>query len=360
MMARIPCLVVVVRSSTSGQPSIVIRIRTTGAPPIEGWAKTAPLGSNYLPSSFAAEIAALKELGPLVIGRDPRSPAAIDVVMDRAMMAGTAAKAVINMACWDILGKATGLPTSALLGGSLTKNPPGFCVINFGDPETGVKDALAEAEKGFKFMQIKAGAVDPLSDAGRVKAIRKALPESVTAWADVNAGWNLDQALTYARALGQDITVPLEQPCRLTSHCAEVGRRTDLPIVMDEGIVIMLDLITAHAAGVTAINIKPSRVGGFTKARTLRDAAIALDIKVNIDDTWGCALTTAQNMQLAASTPPDRLRAVDLFTEWISPMIADVPRMQSDGRVDYTVLPGNGFGSVNLDMLGEPLFQVTG
>ncbi|KAM0084667.1 hypothetical protein ACKRZS_003068 [Fusarium odoratissimum] len=179
-MARIPCLVVVVRSSTSGQPSIVIRIRTTGAPPIEGWAETAPLGSNYLPSSFAADIAALKELGPLVIGLDPRSPAAIDVVMDRAMMAGTAAKAVINMACWDILGKATGLPTSALLGGSLTKNPPGFCVINFGDPETGVKDALAEAEKGFKFMQIKAGAVDPLSDAGRVKAIRKALPESVT------------------------------------------------------------------------------------------------------------------------------------------------------------------------------------
>ncbi|KAM0084666.1 hypothetical protein ACKRZS_003067 [Fusarium odoratissimum] len=144
------------------------------------------------------------------------------------------------------------------------------------------------------------------------------------------------------------------------SHCAEVGRRTDLPIVMDEGIVTMLDPITAHAAGVTAINIKPSRVGGFTKARTLRDAAIALDIKVNIDDTWGCALTTAQNMQLAASTPPDRLRAVDLFTEWIIPMIADVPRMQSDGRVGYTVLPGNGFGSVNLDMLGEPLFQVTG
>ncbi|TVY61178.1 Cis-3-hydroxy-L-proline dehydratase [Fusarium oxysporum f. sp. cubense] len=139
--------------STSGQPSIVIRIRTTGTPPIEGWAETAP------------QIAALKELGPLVIGLDPRSPAAIDVVMDRAMMAGTAAKAVINMACWDILGKATGLPTSALLGGSLTKNPPGFCVINFGDPETGVKDALAEAEKGFKFMQIKAGAVDPLSDA---------------------------------------------------------------------------------------------------------------------------------------------------------------------------------------------------
>jgi L-alanine-DL-glutamate epimerase-like enolase superfamily enzyme len=338
------------------QPSIVIRIRTDNG--IEGWAESAPFGSGYLPSSFTGELAALKELGPLVIGLDPRSPPAVTAVMDRAMMSGMAAKSLIDIACWDILGKAVGLPTSTLLGGCLTENPPAFAVVGFGDPEAGVKKALAEVEKGTLFLQIKVGS-DPLVDAKRVKAIRKALPDNVTAWADANAGYSLDQALTFARALGGELTVPFEQPCRLMSHCVEVGRRTGLPIVLDEGIVTMSDLVTAHAAGVSGINIKPARVGGFTKARVLRDAAAALDMKINIDDTWGCALLSAQNIQLAVSTPPDRLRAVDLFTEWTEPMIADVPRMQSDGRVSHTVLPGNGFSSVKLELLGEPLFELT-
>lgn len=339
----------------SGQPSLVVRIRTDNG--YEGWAESAPLGSDYLPSSFTSELAALKELAPVILGLDPCSPAIINTTMDRAMMAGLPAKAILDMACWDIFGRKMKLPTATLLGGQLTKYMPAFSVIGVGDPQTGVQKARDELGKGLKAMQMKVGD-DPFNDARRVKAICEAMPDSVDMWADANGGWNLEQALKFTRALGQDTAISIEQPCRLLSDSAAVGQRTGVPITLDESIVTMVDLVNAYNVGVTCVNIKISRVGGFTKARALRDAAVALDMMVTVDDTWGCALTTVQNIQLAASTPPERLRAVDLFAEWTSPAIVEIPRMQSDGLVACTNLPGNGFGLIDAEIFGEPLFCI--
>lgn len=342
--------------TSKGQKSIVARIRTDDG--FEGWAETAPLGSDYLPSSFTGELAALKELGPQLLGLDPRSPAAVNEVMDRAMMGGMAAKAVIDMACWDLLGRSLNVPTALLFGGFLTEKPSGFSVIGIREPAEAVKQAKEELAKGTVAMQLKAGD-DPLSDARRVRAVRDAIPSSVVIWTDANGGWTLDQALSFARAVGQDVAIGLEQPCRTPSDCAEVGRRTGLPITLDESVVSLADLVEAHAAGISGVNIKPSRVGGFTKARTIRDAAVALDMVINCDDTWGTALTTAQNIVLATTTKSTRLRAVDLFAEWTEPLIADVARMDSSGRVSPSTQPGNGYGVIRLELLGEALFEIT-
>lgn len=106
------------------------------------------------------------------------------------------------------------------------------------------------------------------------------------------------------------------------------------------------------------MNIKLSWVGGLTKACILCDAAVVLEMMVNVDDTWGCALTTAQNLQLAVSTCPDWLHAVDLFVEWTNPLITDIPCMQSNGRIVPADIPGNGLGVIDLNVLGEPLFTI--
>lgn len=89
----------------------------------------------------------MKELAPHVLGLDPRSPAAVDQKMDSIMLSGNAAKALIDLACWDIFGKSVGLPTYTLLGGALCHSLPAFTVIGLGSPETGVKKALAESER---------------------------------------------------------------------------------------------------------------------------------------------------------------------------------------------------------------------
>ncbi|KAI8287602.1 hypothetical protein K4K60_012360 [Colletotrichum sp. SAR11_57] len=339
----------------TGYPSIVVRMRVdTG---VEGWSESAPLGSDYLPSTFTGELAALKELAPHVLGLDPRSPASVVEKMDSIMLSGNAAKAVIDFACWDIFGKSVGLPTYNLLGGKLCDSVPAFTVVGLGTPESGAKKAIAEYERGVCALQLKVGD-DPVNDARRVTAIRKAVPPEVVCFADANCGWNLEQALIYSRSLGDGICVPLEQPCRTLADCVEIGKRSGLPIILDECVVTMADLAAAHAGGATGINLKPSRVGGFTKARAMRDAAVALGITVTVDDTWGCALLTAQNVVFAAGIPSGRLRAVDAYAEWTEPMIADCPRMGTNGRLVPTNLPGNGYGPIEMEMLGQPLFEI--
>ncbi|KAM0489601.1 hypothetical protein ACHAP8_012418 [Fusarium lateritium] len=134
--------------------------------------------------------------------------------------------------------------------------------------------------------------------------------------------------------------------------------RTGLPVILDESIITVVDLFEAHAVGITGVNIKPPRVGGLTKARLIREAAVALDRVINCDDPWGYALTTVQNLLLATTTPSHRLRAVDLFAEWTEPLIADVPRMESDGRITPSTEPGNNYTTLYADILGEPLFQI--
>ncbi|CAI6078424.1 unnamed protein product [Clonostachys chloroleuca] len=302
----------------NGYPSIVVR-------------------SDYLPSTFTGEVAALKELAPHVLGLDPRSPAAVDQKMDNIMLSGNAAKALIDFACWDIFGKSVGLPTYTLLGGALCHSLPAFT--------------------GVTAQQLKIGD-DPVNDAQRIKAIHKAPPSNVVCFADANCGWNLGQALIYTRTLGQDICIPLEQPCRTLADCIEVGKRPGLPLIVDECVVTMADLVIAHAGGATGINLKPSRVGGFTKARVIRDAAVALRMYITVDDTWGCSLMTAQNVVFAAATTANRLRAVDAYAERTEPMIAECPRMGKDGRLQPTDLPRNGYGPIKIEMLGEPLFSL--
>lgn len=122
-----------------------------------------------------------------------------------------------------------------------------------------------------------------------------------------------------------------------------------LPIILDESVVTMADLFTAYAVGIMGVNIKPSRVGGLTKARMLRDAAAALDMVINCDDPWGSALTTALNVLLATTTPSHRLCAVDLLAEWIEPLIANTPRMNSNGTVAPNTQPGNGYGTIQIE-----------
>ena len=340
--------------AAKGHRAIVVRVRTDEG--LEGWAETSPNGGDYLPSFFAGELAAVRELAEAVIGCDPCTPAVVDARMDRVLLSGMAAKSVLDFACWDVLGKAVDLPIHTLTGGQFAVDSPAFAVVGFGSPDSGVAQALGHVEAGVRALQLKAGD-DPYDDARRVQAIREAVPAEVEVWTDANAGWNLSEALTFMRLLGPSSTVSLEQPCRTLADCAEVGRRAGVPVAVDECVFTVADLTTAHAAGMTGVNIKPGRVGGLTKAKLMRDVAVALDMLVTVDDTWGGALVTAQNLQLAATTRPERLRGVDVFSEFTEPLVADVPRMGEDGRVAHPTGPGTGV-TIDTELLGAPLFVV--
>ena len=111
-----------------------------------------------------------------------------------------------------------------------------------------------------------------------------------------------------------------------------------------------------YSAGAGGINLKPRRVGGLTKARALRDAAQGLRMTFTVDDTWGGALTTAQNAQLAASCSAETLTAATCFADWIEPLVSTVPPRKVPGRGVASSSPGLGV-SVDVDMLGSAVRQ---
>ncbi|KAJ4314007.1 hypothetical protein N0V84_009114 [Fusarium piperis] len=118
-------------ATATGQRSLVVWINIDDD--IEGWVESAPLGGDYLPSFFNGELAALKELSTHVLGLDLRSPAVVGAAMHGILMSGAAAKAIIDIACWDIPGKAVGLPTSVLLVGRQQKELLAISVIGIGN-----------------------------------------------------------------------------------------------------------------------------------------------------------------------------------------------------------------------------------
>ena len=96
-------------------PSTVVRI--TADDGTEGFGETCPLGPAYLPAHGDGARAALRELAPALLGLDPRETAIVNDRLDGALLGHGYAKSAIDVACWDLLGKATGRRCASLLGG---------------------------------------------------------------------------------------------------------------------------------------------------------------------------------------------------------------------------------------------------
>lgn len=340
--------------SARAQRSLVVRIRTDEG--LEGWAETCPNGRTYLPSFVEGERAALAVLGPAVLGLDPRNTGRLTEQMDRVLLGARAAKAALDMACWDILGQATGLPICDLLGGRLQDSFLLFVAVPVDTLDSMATHVERDFTAGIRVFQVKVGD-DPAADVARVRAVLEAAGPHCTVIADANGGWNLQSALLAARAL-DGLPVRLEQPCRTMADCAELRRHTSLPMILDEAVVTIEDLMLAKfVAGAGGLNIKPSRLGGFTRARAMRDAAQGLDMTFTIDDTWGGALTTAQNSQLAASCRSENLTAATFFSDWIEPLVATTPPAATPGRGAAPPLAGLGV-RVHADMLGPAVLDL--
>lgn len=327
------------RSATEMR-SMVVRLGTDEG--VEGWAETCPHGALYLPTFFEAERVALEILSRAVIGLDPRDLGLINVSMDATMLAGSAAKSAIDAACWDITGKSAGLPVSTLLGGQRTQRVHPVALVSVSEPEFGAESAIADVKRGFRRIQIKVG--DAVSrDVARVRAVMEAVGSDTEVWVDANGGWTVAQALEFIGNVDDLGLTAVEQPCQTMHECGQVAAHTRLPVVLDECVTTMDDLMNArYVAGIGGVNLKPGRIGGLTKTKLLRDVAQDLGMMIFIDDTWGGSLASAQNISLAASTNPDRLLAVTVFSEWSHPNVSSIPAMEPAGHIE--VPSGDGLG----------------
>lgn len=336
-------------------PSTVVRITTNDG--VEGFGETCPLGPAYLPAHGEGARAALRELAPALLGLDPRELSVVYDRMDAALLGHAYAKSAVDVACWDVFGRAIGVPVCTLLGGSRQKSFPLYIAVPLGTVEEMATYVEGRRAEGIHRFQLKLGA-DPHEDAARVRAVLDATAEEDIVIADANGGWRAQDALVAARLLEGHDRIYFEQPCPTLEECLYVRRLTTLPMVLDEVIDDVASFLRArHENGMDAINLKVSKVGGLTRARQLRELAETVGISLTIEDTWGGDVVTAAVAHLAASVRPELLFTVSFMNDWTNEHIAGYEPRSREGVGAAPAGPGLGI-DVDIAALGEPLFSV--
>ena len=115
-------------------PSTLVRI--TSDEGHEGWGEVCPLGTTYLPAHAGGARAALELIAPHLIGVDPTNHAAVNDRMDAVLSGHLYAKSPVDVACWDLTGKAWGASVATLLGGVRQASFPLYFAVPLGTPET--------------------------------------------------------------------------------------------------------------------------------------------------------------------------------------------------------------------------------
>ncbi len=157
----------------------VVEIQTDAG--ISGYAESCPLGSAYLPAHALGVRAGLAELAPHLIGRDPRDLNEINRAMDAALLGHPHAKAPVDIACWDIAGKATGLPLYTLLGGRAQQDVALYRAISQLPPDEMAANVAKYRAEGYGRFQLKVGG-DPNDDIARIRAARRILSDEDCWW----------------------------------------------------------------------------------------------------------------------------------------------------------------------------------
>jgi L-alanine-DL-glutamate epimerase-like enolase superfamily enzyme len=341
--------------SVSVFDSTVVQIDTDQG--FTGFGEVCPLGPFYLPAYAAGVRAGLAELGPHLLGEDPLQLQKLNRRMDAALKGHPYVKSGIDMACWDILGKATGQPVCTLLGGRFGEDFGLYRAISQESPAAMAGRVAGYRAEGYRRFQLKVGG-DPAEDIARIRAVSECLQPGDRLIADANTGWLMHDALRVVRAV-RDVDVYIEQPCLSYEQCLTVRRHTDHPFVLDEVIDSVDVLLRGHAdRAMDVVNLKISKLGGLTKLRQARDLCVSLGVAMTLEDSWGGDIITAAIAHLAHSTPPEFLFTATDFNSYVTVSIADGAPRRVHGRLAAGTGPGLGV-TPRMDVLGKPILEVS-
>jgi cis-L-3-hydroxyproline dehydratase len=322
-----------------------------------GYGEVCPLGPFYLPAYAEGVRAGLRELAPHVIGYDPRELSKLNHRMDAALKGHPYVKSGIDIACWDILGQATGLPVCVLMGGRFGESVRLYRAISQESPEEMAKKVAGYRAEGYTRFQLKVGG-DPDLDIERIRAVRAMLLPTDRLVADANTGWTQHEAMRVVRAV-QDVDVYIEQPCLSYEECLAVRRHCNHPFVLDENVDSLDMLLRAKAdLAMDVVNLKISKLGGLTKTKQARDLCVSMGIAMTLEDSWGGDITTAAIAHLAHSTPEEfRFTSTD-FNSYVTVSTAEGAPQRKQGFMSTSLRPGLGI-TPRMNVLGKRVLEIS-
>ncbi len=243
-------------------------------------------------------------LGPQLIGKDPiNREYLMDLINFREH---SSAKSGIDLALYDLIGKALNVPVSTLLGGTHRRRIPVAIEIAGGTPDDMAAECVKYMRKGVRAFKPKIGSV-PDKDADRLRAIREAVGPGVSMRADANRGYSPKEAVELCRlAEKYDVGLELlEQPVEAfdLQGMAYVRQAVGTLIEADESCYTIHDamqIIRHEAADV--LNIKIAKAGGLSNAKKIAALAESAGLQCVLGTAFGIGPKIAAKLHLAAST----------------------------------------------------------
>ena len=333
--------------------SVLVRLVTDGG--IEGWGETCPLVATYAPAHAAGARAALIEMAPGLIGAE-LWPAGLHRSMDQLLNGHGYAKAAIDIAAHDALGKRFGVRVCDLLGGGAMERVPTYCSTGVGEPDETARIAGERMAEGYPRIQVKLGGREVETDIETLHKVWEVIGGSgMRLAADGNRGWTTRDVLSLSAACC-DIPLVLEQPCDTVEELTRIRPQLRHPLYMDESGTSLNAAISAAGTGlVDGFAMKVTRLGGLHPMRAFRDMCEARRLPHSSDDSWGGDIVAAACVHLGATIRPELNEGA-----WIAAPHVEGhfdPENGIDIRDGHITLPtGDGLGVVpETGIFGDPI-----
>jgi L-alanine-DL-glutamate epimerase-like enolase superfamily enzyme len=280
---------------------------------------------------------------PAMRGADPLRPALVMDQLQSALHEQPSARAAVDMALLDILGKKCDLPVWKLLGGYRTSIRTSVTIGILPEEET-VRQAQQWVKRGFQALKLKGG-LDVEADAARVLKVREAVGNDVELRFDANQGYSVEQALGFI-----DQTLParlelIEQPTYQGQfdQLGQVTRQGVLPTMADESLATLRDAFRLASGDLAdMLNVKLMKVGGIGEAIQIGAVARAARMKVMVGCVDESALGIAAALHFALAGPNVAYADLDGHLDLIDDPAAGAVNLQN-GILYPRENPGLGF-----------------
>lgn len=308
----------------------------------EGWGEAVAEGHPYYSSETTETVWHIVTafLAPLVVGREFAHPREVFPALAR-VRGHNMAKALLEMAAWDLYAKIQGQSLSAVLGGTRAHIASGVSIGIQDSYDQLLEKVDRERNAGYQRIKIK---VKPGWDVEAVDRIRARFGD-IPLMVDANAAYHLDDAQHLAKLDPFDLMM-IEQPLDYDDVMDHVALQKAIatPICLDESIHTVRIARDAIAAGACRIiNIKPGRVGGHQQSIELHDLCAAHDIPVWHGGMLESGIGRAHNIHLA-SLPNFRLPGDIAASKryYVPDLIEPAIDIQADGTIAVPSGPGIG------------------
>jgi L-alanine-DL-glutamate epimerase-like enolase superfamily enzyme len=320
-----------------------------------GWGESSP-SERVTGETPETVIKTLDKIAPRLIGMCPLRIEQNVELMDSLVQENPAAKAAIDIALHDILGKTARKPLYMLMGGYCTEVLTDL-TLGIKSPKEMAKDALKALKKGFKALKVKVG-INPTEDVERIRLIREAVGNKIQIRIDANQGWTPQQAIEALNKMKKFNIQFAEQPVPAEDFkgLIKVKKNSPIPVMADESVHSPEDafrLIQAEA--VDFINIKLMKSGGILKARKIAEVAEAAGIPCMIGCMGESAIGISAGVHLAAAVKNIQYADLDSALMLKDKLVKKGGTTVKNSMHTFSKQYGLGVKELDEKLLGKPL-----